>query len=204
MTTFQVTEHHGHVGFATLIRTKKHQSADRGKKDILLQASPEEIKKHQEDADRVMKEFLEEEDKDVATVTVVSQDKKQTKKTGKERRHQDAADRQDGKRRITPRSKRIRRGQRQSSVSEKHKTESVAEVTGAVVFKDKTEERGGKRRRGGSKGLRKGRRPRIRVRLKEYKTVVYRKKRMMMVTFRMSRHPSERASRRRKRRQIKV
>ena len=59
-------------------------------------------------------------------------------------------------------------------------------------------------RRRGSKGLRKGRRPRVRVRLKEYKAAGYLKKRMMMMAFRMSRQPRGRASRRRKRREIKV
>jgi hypothetical protein len=58
-------------------------------------------------------------------------------------------------------------------------------------------------RRGGSKGLWKGRRPRVRVRLKEYTAAGYLKKRMMMMAF-QSRQPRGRASRRRKRREIKV
>ena len=56
----------------SLIRNNKHKSADRGKKDTLLQASPVQTKKQQEDADRVMKELLEEVDKDAATAVAVS------------------------------------------------------------------------------------------------------------------------------------
>ena len=96
------------------IRNKKHKSVDRGKKDPLVQASPVQTKQHQEDADRVMTELLEEENKDVVTAATVSQKTKQAKKAGKER-HRDTVDGQDGrgaKRRNTPRNRRIRRGQR--------------------------------------------------------------------------------------------
>ncbi len=68
----------------TLIRNKKHKSDDRGKKDTLVQVSPTQTKKQQETGDRVMKELLEEEDKDAASATAVSQKKKQAKKPGKE------------------------------------------------------------------------------------------------------------------------
>ena len=80
-TAQQVAEGQGHAGIATLIRNKKHKSADRGKKDTLLQASPA-----QEAADRAMKELLEEEAKDAAAAAAVSQKKKQAKKAGKEDR----------------------------------------------------------------------------------------------------------------------
>ena len=70
-TALQGAEIKGYTGIAKLIRNKKHKSADRGKKDGLLQARPEEIKKQQEDADRVMKEFLEEEDKDATAAGCV-------------------------------------------------------------------------------------------------------------------------------------
>ena len=60
----QAAELEGHTGIATLIRKQKHKSAERGKKDTLLQASPVQIKKQKEDADRAMKELLEEEDKE--------------------------------------------------------------------------------------------------------------------------------------------
>jgi hypothetical protein len=109
----------GKAGTATLIRNKKHKSADRGQKDTLLQASPEEIKQQQEDANRAMKELLEEEDKDAAAGAAVSQKKKQAKKAGKERkkggqeRRTLPTDKTGAKRRNTPRSRRIRRGHRE-------------------------------------------------------------------------------------------
>jgi hypothetical protein len=49
-TALQLADDRGHAGIVTLIRNKKHKGADRGKKDTLLQASPEEIKKQLEDA----------------------------------------------------------------------------------------------------------------------------------------------------------
>jgi hypothetical protein len=42
--SLHLTEVRGHAGIATLIRNKKHKGDDRGQKDGLLQASPEEIK----------------------------------------------------------------------------------------------------------------------------------------------------------------
>jgi len=86
-TALQFAEVQGHAGIATLIRNEKLKSADRGKKDTLQQTSPEEIKKQQEDADRAMKELLEEKVKAAAGAgaSAVSQKKKQAKKAGKER-----------------------------------------------------------------------------------------------------------------------
>jgi hypothetical protein len=52
-------------------------------KDTLLQVSPEQIKKHLKDVDRVMKKFLQEEGKDAATAAVLSEKKNQTKRAGK-------------------------------------------------------------------------------------------------------------------------
>jgi hypothetical protein len=129
-TALQVAERHGHTRIASLIRKNKHKSADRGKKDALPQASPQEIKKRQEDADRAMKELLEEEDKDAAAAAAVSQKKKQAKKAGKERLAEEKAGEKGGqraeerrdalptdktgtKRRSAPRSRRTWRGQRQ-------------------------------------------------------------------------------------------
>jgi len=48
-TALQTAEWNGHIGIATLIRNKKHKGADRGKKDTILQASPEQIKRQLED-----------------------------------------------------------------------------------------------------------------------------------------------------------
>jgi ubiquitin C len=53
--------------------------------DNLLEASPEEIKKQQEDADRAMKKLLEEEEKAAGAPAAASQKKKRAK-TAKERR----------------------------------------------------------------------------------------------------------------------
>jgi len=52
-----VTKRHARI--ATLIRNTKQKCA----KDVLLQASPEKIKKQQEDADRPMRQLLEEDEK---------------------------------------------------------------------------------------------------------------------------------------------
>jgi hypothetical protein len=84
-TALQVAERQGYAGIATLIRNKKHKNADSGKKDTLVQASPAQTKKQQEDADRAMKELLQEEDKDAAAATAVSQKKKQANRAGNER-----------------------------------------------------------------------------------------------------------------------
>jgi serine/threonine protein kinase len=119
-TALQLAEGQGHARIATLIRNKKLKSADRGRKDTLLQASPEKIKKQQEDADSAMKELLEEEDKDAAVN--VWQEKKQAKKTGKVR---DAADGQDG-------------SQKEEHAEEQKKDTEWAEAT-AVPEKKKTD-----------------------------------------------------------------
>jgi hypothetical protein len=127
-TALQVAESQGHTGIATLIRNKKHKGADRGKKDTLVQASPEEMKIQQENADRAMKELLAEEDKDAAAAAAVSQKKKQVKKAdrsvGKERRRGDVADGQDGsqKEENTEEQKDMERTEAKA-VSEKNKTE---------------------------------------------------------------------------------
>jgi hypothetical protein len=49
---------------------------------VPLQASPEKIKKQQEDADRAMKELLEEHEKEKAAAAAGSQKKSKKKKTG--------------------------------------------------------------------------------------------------------------------------
>jgi len=118
-------------GIAALVRKTKQKSAGRAIKDTLLQASPEEIKKKQEDADRVMMEILEEEQEAAVAAAAVSQKKKQAKE-GKERRN---VDRQVG-------IKKVEQGEEQSddSETEKNKTENVAAVEVAAGLKDKAEE----------------------------------------------------------------
>jgi hypothetical protein len=81
-TSLQLAQRAGHAEIATLIRNKKHNSADWGKKDVLLQASPAEINKQQEDADRAMKELLEEDEKEKAAASAGSQNKSSKKKAG--------------------------------------------------------------------------------------------------------------------------
>ncbi len=78
-TALQLAEHQGHTTIATLIRNKKLKSADRGQKDTRRQASPEEIKKKQEDADRAMKELLKAEEDEKAAAAAGSKKKKQAK-----------------------------------------------------------------------------------------------------------------------------
>jgi ankyrin repeat protein len=63
-TALQVAKRGGHTAIVTLIRNTKHKGAGRAMKDTALQASPEKIKKQQEDADRAMKELSEEEEKE--------------------------------------------------------------------------------------------------------------------------------------------
>jgi hypothetical protein len=47
----QFAKDQGHAGIATLIRKQKHNIADRGKKDTLVQASPEEEERQEEETD---------------------------------------------------------------------------------------------------------------------------------------------------------
>ncbi len=96
------------------------------RKDTLLQTSPAQTKKHQEGADRSMKEHLEEEDKDSVTVVSVSQKQKQAKGKGKERRRE-AAEGQDGshKEEHVEEQKDTERTEAKT-VFEKNKTDSVA------------------------------------------------------------------------------
>ena len=62
--SLQLAERQGHTArIATLIRNINHTGADRTMKDALLQACPEQIKKQQDDADRAMKDLLEEKEK---------------------------------------------------------------------------------------------------------------------------------------------
>jgi ubiquitin C len=81
-TAMQAAERQGHTRIATLIRNTTQKGADRGKKDTLLQASPAEINKQQEDADRAMKELLEEDEKEKTAVAAGSQKKSKKKKAG--------------------------------------------------------------------------------------------------------------------------
>jgi hypothetical protein len=121
-----------------------HKSADRGKNDPQLQASPAQTKKLQEDADRAMKELLEEEDKDAAAAATVSQKKNQAKKAGKERAksgRRDAADGQDGspKEEHAEEQKETERTEAKA-VSEKNKTANVAAVAVAAALAEEEEE----------------------------------------------------------------
>ena len=61
-----------------LIRNTKQKST----KDVLLQASPEKIKKQQEDADRAFKELFEEDKKEKAVAAAGSQKKLKMKMAG--------------------------------------------------------------------------------------------------------------------------
>jgi ubiquitin len=74
-TALQVAQRAGHAAIATLIRNTKQKGA----KDVLPQASPEKIKKQQEDADKTMRELLEEDEKEK---TAGSQKKSKKKKAG--------------------------------------------------------------------------------------------------------------------------
>jgi hypothetical protein len=80
-TALQMAEGAGHEGIATLIRNTQQKGAVRAKKasNTPLQASPEKIKKQQEDADRAMKEPLEAEETEKAAAAAGSQKKKQAK-----------------------------------------------------------------------------------------------------------------------------
>jgi hypothetical protein len=143
-TALRLAERQGHAEIAALIRNSKRKGADKGKKDTLLQASPAQTKKQQEDADRAIKELLEEEDKDAAAATTVSQKKKQAKKAGKERKERirrDAADGQDGnqKEEHAEEQKHSERTEAKA-VSEKNKTESVAAVAVEAALAEQEEE----------------------------------------------------------------
>jgi hypothetical protein len=72
-TAMQLAQRVGNVAIATLIRNTKQKDAVRVIKDVLLLASPEKIKKQQEDADRAMRELLEQEVKDSASAAAGSQ-----------------------------------------------------------------------------------------------------------------------------------
>ncbi len=72
----------GNVAIATLIRNTKQKDAVRVIKDVLLLASPEKIKKQQEDADRTMRELLEQEVKDSVSASAGSQKKSKKKRAG--------------------------------------------------------------------------------------------------------------------------
>jgi hypothetical protein len=62
--SLQLAERQGHTArIASLIRNINHNGADRTMKDALLQACLEHINKQQDDADRAMKDLLEEEEK---------------------------------------------------------------------------------------------------------------------------------------------
>jgi len=78
-TALQVAELQGHAQIATLIRSKKQKGAGSVRKEALPQASPEEIKKKQKDADRAMRELLEEEEKAADAHVPASHKKKQAK-----------------------------------------------------------------------------------------------------------------------------
>ncbi len=78
-TALQVAELQRHAQIATLIRSKKQKGAGSVRKEALPQASPEEIKKKQKDADRAMRELLEEEEKAADAHVPASHKKKQAK-----------------------------------------------------------------------------------------------------------------------------
>ena len=73
LTALQAAQRAGHLAIATMIRNAQQKGA----KDVLLQASSEKIKKQQEDADRAMRELLEEEEKEKAAAAAGSQKQKQ-------------------------------------------------------------------------------------------------------------------------------
>ena len=74
----QAAQRAGYAAIATLIWNTKQKGA----KDVLPQASPENIKKQQEDADRAMRELLEEHEKENAAAAAGSQKKSKKKKEG--------------------------------------------------------------------------------------------------------------------------
>jgi hypothetical protein len=74
-TALQAAQRAGHAAIVTLIRNTKQKGA----KNVLLQASPENIQKQQEAADRAMKELLEAEETERAAAAAGSQKKKQAK-----------------------------------------------------------------------------------------------------------------------------
>ena len=80
-TALQLAQLKGFGGIVMLLRMQntKQKGADRAMKHSLRQASPETTKKQQEDADRTMKDLLEEEGQASATTVAVSQKKKQAK-----------------------------------------------------------------------------------------------------------------------------
>ena len=78
-TALQLAQRGGHASIATLIRNKKQKGAVRAMKDVLLLTSPEKTKKLQEDADRAMKELLEEDEKEKAAAAAGSQKKSKKK-----------------------------------------------------------------------------------------------------------------------------
>jgi len=104
-TALQVAQRQGHAEIAKLIRRNKNKKgADRATKDALLQASPEKIKKQQQDADRAMKELLEEEQ-------AAADSKKKQGKTDKDSRRKASKGNDRGvKRRCMTMSRRMRRG----------------------------------------------------------------------------------------------
>jgi hypothetical protein len=71
-------------------RGKKQRGAGRAIKDTSLQVSPEEMKKQEEDADRAMRELLEEEEKTAGAPATASQKKKQAQATKKKKQAQTA------------------------------------------------------------------------------------------------------------------
>jgi hypothetical protein len=77
-TALQLAQSAGHAAIATLIRNTKQK----GVKDVLLQASPDKIQKQQVDADRAMRELLEEGEKEKAAAAAGSQKKSKKKKAG--------------------------------------------------------------------------------------------------------------------------
>jgi ubiquitin C len=75
LTALLLAEHVGHAAIATLIRNTQQKGA----KDV-LQASREKFKKKQEDADRAMRELLEEDEKEKAVAAAGSQKKSKKEK----------------------------------------------------------------------------------------------------------------------------
>jgi ubiquitin len=77
-TALKMAQQTGHAAIATLIRKTRQKGAS----DVLPQASPEKIKKQQEDADRAMRELLEEDETEKAAAAAGSQKKSKKKKAG--------------------------------------------------------------------------------------------------------------------------
>jgi hypothetical protein len=79
-TALQAAQRAGDAAIATLIRNTKPKGVVRAMTDTILQANPDKVQKQQEDADRTMKELLEEDEKEKAGAAAAGSQKKSNKK----------------------------------------------------------------------------------------------------------------------------